>query len=148
MFFDRAFLMLANILIHKLNPEALTIAEDFSGMPGLCRPVNEGGYGFDYKMHMKICDKWKNFLMDIKDEEWNIGNILYTLTNRRYNENHISYAESHDQSFIGNYSLSSLLLATIQYSEPGTPLVFFAIQTLAFCAEIVFKFLNVFGIAK
>ena len=109
------YLMLANILIHKLNPEALTIAEDFSGMPGLCRPVNEGGYGFDYKMHMKICDKWKNFLMDIKDEEWNIGNILYTLTNRRYNENHISYAESHDQSFIGNYSLSSLLLSSERF---------------------------------
>jgi 1,4-alpha-glucan branching enzyme len=109
------YLMLANILIHKLNSEALTIAEDFSGMPGLCRPVNEGGYGFDYKMHMKICDKWKNFLMDIKDEEWNIGNILYTLTNRRYNENHISYAESHDQSFIGNYSLSSLLLSSERF---------------------------------
>lgn len=57
----------------------------------------------------------EKLLMDIKDEEWNIGNILYTLTNRRYNENHISYAESHDQSFIGNYSLSSLLLSSERF---------------------------------
>ena len=109
------YLMLANSLIHKINPEALTIAEDFSGMPGLCRPIEEGGYGFDYKLNMKICDKWKHFLMNLKDEEWNMGDIVYTLTNRRYNEKHISYCESHDQSFIGNYSLSSLLFSSERF---------------------------------
>ena len=109
------YLMLANSLIHKINPEALTIAEDFSGMPGLCRPIEEGGIGFDYKLNMKICDKWKHFLMNLKDEEWNMGDIVYTLTNRRYNEKHISYCESHDQSFIGNFSLSSLLFSSERF---------------------------------
>ena len=109
------YLMLANVLIHIVNPEAVTIAEDFSGMPGLCRPVEEGGFGFDYKLNMKICDKWKHCLMDLKDENWNIGDIIYTLTNRRYNENHISYCESHDQSFVGNYSLSSLLFSSERF---------------------------------
>ena len=109
------YLMLANSLIHKINPEALTIAEDFSGMPGLCRPIEEGGYGFDYKLNMKICDKWKHFLMNLKDEEWNMGDIVYTLTNRRYNEKHISYCESHDQSFVGNYSLSALLFSSERF---------------------------------
>ena len=61
--------MLANSLIHKINPEAITIAEDFSDIPGQCRPIEEGRFGFDYKMNMKICDKWKHFLMDLKDEE-------------------------------------------------------------------------------
>ena len=109
------YLMLANSLIHKINSEALTIAEDFSGMPGLCRPIEEGGYGFDYKLNMKICDKWKHFLMNLKDEEWSMGDIVYTLTNRRYNEKHISYSESHDQSFIGNFSLSSLLFSSERF---------------------------------
>jgi 1,4-alpha-glucan branching enzyme len=109
------YLMLANTLIHKLNPEAITIAEDFSGTPGLCRPIEEGGYGFDFKMNMKICDKWKNILMESKDENWNMGNILYTLVNRRINEKHISYAESHDQSFVGNFSLSALLLGSERF---------------------------------
>jgi len=109
------YLMLANSLIHKINPNAITIAEDFSGTPGLCRPIEEGGYGFDYKLNMKICDKWKHLLMNLKDEEWNMGDIIYTLTNRRYNEKHISYCESHDQSFIGNYSLSSLLFSSERF---------------------------------
>ena len=113
-FFDEEssiYLMLANTLIHKINPEAITIAEEFSGMPGIARPVEEGGFGFDYTMNMKICDKWKHFLINLKDENWDMGNILYTLTNRRYNEKYISYCESHDQSFVGNYSLSSLLFS-------------------------------------
>ena len=105
------YLMLANTLIHKINPEAITIAEDFSGIPGLSRPVEEGGFGFDYNVNMKMCDKWKEFLMNLKDEEWNMGNIIYNLTKRRYNEKQISYCESHDQSFLGNYSLSSLLFS-------------------------------------
>ena len=117
-FFDEEssiYLMLANTLIHKINPEAITIAEEFSGMPGVARPVEEGGYGFDFSMNMKICDKWKHFLINIKDENWDMGNILYTLTNRRYNEKYISYCESHDQSFVGNYSLSSLLFNTERF---------------------------------
>jgi 1,4-alpha-glucan branching enzyme len=109
------YLMLANTLIHKLNPEAITIAEDFSGMPGLSRPVEEGGFGFDYNVNMKMCDKWKEFLMNLKDEEWNMGNIIYNLTNRRYNEKQISYCESHDQSFVGNYSLSALLFSSERF---------------------------------
>ena len=109
------YLMLANTLIHKLNPEAITIAEDFSGMPGLSRPVEEGGFGFDYNVNMKMCDKWKEFLMNLKDEEWDMGNIIYNLKHRRYNEKQISYCESHDQSFVGNYSLSALLFSSERF---------------------------------
>lgn len=36
-------------------------------------------------------------LKEYKDEDWNMGNIVYTLTNRRYLEKCIAYAESHDQ---------------------------------------------------
>ncbi|KAJ1938713.1 alpha-1,4-glucan branching enzyme, partial [Kickxella alabastrina] len=44
------FLMLANYMCHKLYPGFVTIAEDVSGMPALCRPVQEGGVGFDYRL--------------------------------------------------------------------------------------------------
>jgi 1,4-alpha-glucan branching enzyme len=27
-------------------------------MPGLCRPIDEGGLGFDYRLGMAIPDKW------------------------------------------------------------------------------------------
>ena len=43
------YLMLANHLLHQMSPEMITIAEDVSGMPALCRPTSEGGGGFDYR---------------------------------------------------------------------------------------------------
>lgn len=88
--------MLANDLIHELNPNAITIAEDVSGYPSLCRTIKDGGIGFDYRMAMAIPDKWIKLLKEIKDDDWNMEDITNTLTNRRYLENCITYVESHD----------------------------------------------------
>ena len=41
------YVMLANCLIREINPDAITIAEDVSGMPTLCRELKDGGMGFD-----------------------------------------------------------------------------------------------------
>ncbi|MBQ4066351.1 MAG: 1,4-alpha-glucan-branching enzyme, partial [Clostridia bacterium] len=40
------YLQLANELIHAVNPFAITIAEEMSGMPGMCIPIRSGGIGF------------------------------------------------------------------------------------------------------
>ena len=53
-------------------------------MPTLCRPVPEGGVGFDYRLSMAIPDMWIKLLKETSDDEWDIGNIVFTLTNRRY----------------------------------------------------------------
>jgi 1,4-alpha-glucan branching enzyme len=90
--------MLANELLHSLYPEVITIAEDVSGMPALCLPLALGGVGFDYRLSMAIPDMWIKILKEVKDEEWDIGNICHTLTNRRHGEKSIAYAESHDQA--------------------------------------------------
>ncbi len=103
------YLMMANYLIHQLNPKAITIAEDVSGMPTLCRPVTEGGIGFDYRLNMSVPDKWIKLLKEVKDEEWNMGNITFTLTNRRYNEKCVAYVESHDQAIVGDKTISMWL---------------------------------------
>lgn len=66
-------------------------------MPVLCRPVREGGGGFDYRLGMAIPDKWIQLLKEFKDEDWDMGNLVHTLTNRRWMESTIAYAESHDQ---------------------------------------------------
>lgn len=39
----------------------------------------------------------QQILKEFKDEDWNIDTIVHTLTNRRYGEKCIAYAESHDQ---------------------------------------------------
>lgn len=94
------YLMLANELVHSLYPDATVIAEDVSGMPTLCRPVSEGGIGFDFRLAMAIPDKWIQYLKEREDEQWQMGDIVYTLTNRRYTEPCVGYAESHDQVIV------------------------------------------------
>ena len=91
-----AYLMLANKLIHTLLPSAITIAEDVSGMPTLCRSIIDGGIGFDYRLSMFIPDMWIKNLKEISDEDWNMGHLTHSLTNRRWREKCVAYAESHD----------------------------------------------------
>ena len=92
------YLMLANEMLHELYPEVITVAEDVSGMPALCLPLSLGGVGFDYRLAMAIPDMWIKILKEKKDEDWDLGNICFTLTNRRHGEKTIAYCESHDQA--------------------------------------------------
>ncbi|KAF4799281.1 1,4-alpha-glucan-branching enzyme [Turdus rufiventris] len=127
------YLMLANHMINTLHPECITIAEDVSGMPALCRPVEEGGGGFDYRLAMAIPDKWIQIIKELKDEDWNMGNIVHTLTNRRYEEKYIAYAESHDQALVGDKTLAFHLMDAEMYTNmsvlmPLTPVIDRGIQ--------------------
>ncbi|XP_042419840.1 1,4-alpha-glucan-branching enzyme 2-2, chloroplastic/amyloplastic-like isoform X1 [Zingiber officinale] len=119
------YLMLVNDMIHGLFPKAVTIGEDVSGMPTFCIPVQDGGVGFDYRLHMAIPDKWIEF-MKLKDEDWKIGNIVDTLTNRRWLEKCVAYAESHDQALVGDKTLAFWLMDKDMYDfmaldRPSTP---------------------------
>lgn len=111
------YLALANHMLHEQNPEAITIAEDVSGMPTLCRPISEGGVGFDYRLGMAIPDKWIEILKGKRDEDWNIGNIVHTLTNRRWKENTVAYAESHDQALVGDKTIAFWLMDKEMYTH-------------------------------
>lgn len=100
--------MLANCLIRELKEDAITIAEDVSGMPTLCRSLVDGGLGFDYRLSMYMPDMWIK-LMKTEDPYWNMGNITHSLTNRRWREKVVGYAESHDQAIVGDKTLSMWL---------------------------------------
>ncbi|KAL0216545.1 hypothetical protein P9112_008729 [Eukaryota sp. TZLM1-RC] len=111
------YLKLVNHLLHSLYPDVITIAEDVSGMPGLCRSVEDGGVGFDYRLAMAIPDMWIALLKEMPDEHWNMGKIVFTLTNRRYKERTISYAESHDQAIVGDKTIAFWLMDADMYSH-------------------------------
>lgn len=112
------YMMLANELTHTMLPEtAVTIAEDVSGMPTLCVPTERGGIGFDYRLAMAVPDKFIELLEKEKDENWNIGNIVFTLTNRRWNEKTIGYAESHDQALVGDKTMAFWLMDAAMYDQ-------------------------------
>lgn len=109
------YLTLANLLIHEVNPQAITIAEEVSGMPGLAAPFKDGGYGFDYRMAMNIPDYWIKTIKEKRDEDWHPSSILWELTNRRADEKTISYCESHDQALVGDKTLIFRLIDADMY---------------------------------
>ena len=116
------YLMLANDMLHTLyEGKMTTIAEDVSGMPTLCRPVQEGGVGFDYRLQMAIADKWIEVLSEWgADENWDMGNLVFTMENRRYGEKCISYAESHDQALVGDKTTAFWLMDAEMYTNMST----------------------------
>lgn len=109
------YLTLANKLIHEVNPYAITIAEEVSGMPGLAAPIESGGYGFDYRMAMNIPDYWIKIIKEKRDEDWHPSGIFWELTNRRSDEKTISYAESHDQALVGDKTIIFRLIDSDMY---------------------------------
>ncbi|MBR1379591.1 MAG: alpha amylase C-terminal domain-containing protein [Bacteroidaceae bacterium] len=109
------YLTLANLLIHEVNPKAITIAEEVSGMPGLAAPFKDGGYGFDYRMAMNIPDYWIKTIKEQKDEDWKPSSMFWETTNRRADEKTISYAESHDQALVGDKTIIFRLIDADMY---------------------------------
>jgi len=109
------YLSLANRMIHFLRPDAITVAEDVSGMPGLAMPEKDGGFGFDYRFAMGIPDYWIKVIKDVPDEHWPMGQLWHELTNRRHDEKTISYAESHDQALVGDQSIIFRLIGEDMY---------------------------------
>lgn len=111
------YLKLANEVAHAVRPGIVTIAEDVSGMPGMAKPVEVGGVGFDYRLSMGVPDMWIKLLKEQRDEDWNLGHIYYTLLNRRRDEKHIAYAESHDQALVGDKTIAFWLMDKEMYTE-------------------------------
>ncbi len=109
------YLTLANKLIHEVNPKALTIAEEVSGMPGLAAKIEDGGYGFDYRMAMNIPDYWIKTIKEKIDEDWKPSSLFWEVTNRRKDEKTISYTESHDQALVGDKTIIFRLIDADMY---------------------------------
>lgn len=109
------YLTLANCLIHEVNPHAITIAEEVSGMPGLAAKFQDGGYGFDYRMAMNIPDYWIKTIKELRDEDWKPSSIFWEITNRRPDERTISYCESHDQALVGDKTIIFRLIDADMY---------------------------------
>ncbi len=121
------YLQLANELIHTVNPRALTIAEDMSGMPGMCLPIAWGGIGFDYRLSMGVPDLWIKTIKECSDEQWDMFKLWYELTGRRPGEKNIGYSESHDQALVGDKTILFRLCDANMYTgmckDSGDPVI-------------------------
>jgi len=111
------YLTLANKLIKEIDPNAFTIAEDVSGMPGMAFPIEQGGIGFDFRMSMGISDFWGKIIKERPDEQWNPGEIYFKLTDKRKEEQTVCYAESHDQAMVGDKTIIFRLIDKEMYTS-------------------------------
>ena len=111
------YLQLANELVREVNPNAITIAEDMSGMPGMCLPVEDGGIGFDFRLSMGVPDMWIKLLKTTKDENWNMWQVWHELSSHRPMEKTIGYAESHDQALVGDKTIIFWLCDSAMYTH-------------------------------
>ncbi|TRX62510.1 alpha amylase C-terminal domain-containing protein [Carboxylicivirga sp. M1479] len=109
------YFMLANKLMKQINPASISVAEEMSAYPGLTASMEQGGLGFDYRLAMGTPDYWIKLIKEKKDEEWDVGNIFYELTNKRIEEQTISYAESHDQALVGDQTIIFRLIGADMY---------------------------------
>jgi len=109
------YLQLANELAHSVNPRCITIAEDMSGMPGMCEPIADGGVGFDYRLGMGIPDLWIKLAKERRDEDWRLDTLWHELTFR--NARTIAYVESHDQALVGDQTLIFRLAGAAMYDQ-------------------------------
>ena len=111
------YLQLANELIRQVNPQAITIAEDMSGMPGMCLPICDGGIGFDYRLGMGLPDMWVRTVKEQKDENWDIFKMWCEMCMRRPGEGTVAYVESHDQALVGDKTLIFRLADAAMYTD-------------------------------
>ena len=109
------YMQLANDLCHSMNKNTISIAEDVSGMPGLCHTIEDGGIGFDYRLGMGIPDNWIKLLKEQADEDWNMAQLFDTLCNRNWNIKTIGYAESHDQALVGDKTIAFRMMDQDMY---------------------------------
>ena len=114
------YLALANQVIHAVRPDAVTIAEDVSGMPGLAAPPEEGGCGFDFRLAMGVPDAWFKLIRDTPDDHWSMDFLWHELTNRRADERVVSYAECHDQAIVGGKTVIFQLIDADMYTHMRT----------------------------
>ena len=114
------YLQLATELIREVNPNAITVAEDMSAMPGMCLPIEEGGVGFDFRLSMGEPDLWIKLLKNEPDEAWNMWQLWGELTSRRPGERYIGYAESHDQALVGDKTIMFRLCDSKMYTDMAT----------------------------
>ena len=110
------YLQLANELIRQVNPDAITVAEDMSGMPGMCLPIADGGIGFDYRLAMGLPDMWIKAVKQ-SDEFWDINKMWGDMCLRRPGEGTVAYVESHDQALVGDKTMIFRLADAAMYTD-------------------------------
>ncbi|CAI7777761.1 unnamed protein product [Closterium sp. NIES-54] len=129
-----AYLVLANDMLHQLNPAFLTIAHDATVYPGLCAGTHEGGLGFDLRLNGAPMEMWPWLLHHAWQggeaapghthlEEWSMEEMMLTLLQQGCGERTLVCAEGHLQAVAGDplaHTLIGRYMPDEEERPPGT----------------------------
>jgi 1,4-alpha-glucan branching enzyme len=126
----------------KINPQAITIAEDVADNSYLTKPTTEGGAGFFAQWELGFPGTLREALHSSDPSQINLTGICGELT-KRYNDNafeRVVFIDSHDSASNGAARLceqlspgkptelfarkQSLLAAALTLTAPGVPMLF------------------------
>lgn len=135
------YLYLANYVVHKYDMFAITTAEDVSGMIGIARSIDDGGFGFDFRLNMGGADLWVKTLELPSYESWDLHDIAYRLNERPPHEKTIGYTECHDQPYPIAYRLLGFGKndSRMSFLAPLSDQVEFAISVLKLIRLLTFS---------
>jgi 1,4-alpha-glucan branching enzyme len=131
-----------NTLAKKINPAAITIAEDVGDNEYIVKPTRDGGAGFSSQWELGFPHSMRETLRTSDPAQINLTEICSEL-GRRYNNDafqRIVYTDSHDTAANGSARLNeviapgkadglfarqqSLIAAAILLTAPGIPMLF------------------------
>jgi 1,4-alpha-glucan branching enzyme len=131
-----------NTVAKKINPSAITIAEDVADNEYIGKPVHDGGAGFSSQWELGFPQSLRDALHASEPSAINLTAICSELT-RRYNNDafqRVIFTDSHDSAANGSARLNeviapgkadalfarrqSLLAAVLLLTAPGIPMIF------------------------
>ncbi len=60
-------------------------------------------------------DYWIKVIKERRDESWSLAELYGAMLNRRRDENHVAYVESHDQALVGDQTIAFRLMGAEMY---------------------------------
>lgn len=131
-----------NNITQKINPGAITIAEDVADNDYIVKPLREGGAGFSTQWELGFPTALREALFSNDPSKISLARVCSELC-RRFNDDalqRVIFADSHDSAANGSCRLNeaiapgkadglfarqqSLIAAAILLSAPGIPMIF------------------------
>ncbi|RYZ56460.1 MAG: 1,4-alpha-glucan branching protein GlgB [Sphingobacteriales bacterium] len=130
------FLQEFNNAVHTFHPDAITVAEESTAYPGVTRPVDWGGLGFDMKWMMGwMHDTLSYFQLDPVYRQHHQGQLIFSLVYAFSERFMLPF--SHDEVVYGKKSMINKMpgdewqqfanlraVYTYMYGHPGAKMVF------------------------
>ncbi|PFH31917.1 glycosyltransferase [Besnoitia besnoiti] len=107
------YLALANTLLSALVPASrrLAVANEWSGFPTLCRALEKGGLGFDYRHEAQWAQQLRAQLQQLGGYRWRLNELVWQIASKANSEKVLAAFEDADTTRVCRRPLSIALFS-------------------------------------